>query len=301
MYRKILVGFKNTEEGRDALELGQALARASGATMLVASVSSRHDGGKLALEAGEERLVAYLSAHLDDLDIAVEGRCLTASSPAAGLAELARAEDCDPIVLGSTRRGPIGRILSGRTAERLIGGSRCGVAIAPRGLGAKPESDWHPLSEEVDDAGMRVIGVGYDGSRESDAALVSATDLAVRSQAALRVFAVAPPALSVAAGPDRSRDVGGEAGLELREALTQAVAGLPAAARAEGDLLRGSPAIELIAAAEEGVDLLVLGSRPTGPLQRMVAGSVANTVMQWAPCPVLISPHLASLPDPVPA
>ena len=38
MYRKLLVGYRDTEDGRDALALGKMLARATDAAIMVASV-----------------------------------------------------------------------------------------------------------------------------------------------------------------------------------------------------------------------------------------------------------------------
>lgn len=52
-------------------------------------------------------------------------------------------------------------------------------------------------------------------------------------------------------------------------------AGLPAEVRADPILLHGSPASQLIEAAEKGVDLLVMGSRRAGPLRRALLGSVS--------------------------
>lgn len=76
----------------------------------------------------------------------------------------------------------------------------------------------------------------------------------------------------------------------LRDLLHEVVAELPAEARALPVFLRGNPADELIRATETGVDMLVLGSRPGGPLRRALHSSVSNAVMAQASCPVLICP-----------
>ena len=76
-------------------------------------------------------------------------------------------EGADAIVLGSTHRGPLGRVLVGSVAERLLTGAPCGIVVAPRGYG------------EGDPAGLpRVIAVGFDGSPESRRALAQASELA---------------------------------------------------------------------------------------------------------------------------
>lgn len=98
----------------------------------------------------------------------------------------------------------------------------------------------------------------------------------------------------------RAPGVPTEAGA-LQQQLHRAVAALPAEARALPVFLRGIPVVELIKAAAEGVDLLVLGSRSGGPVKRALHGSVSGAVMLEASCPVLISPSLAGAPHAVPA
>jgi nucleotide-binding universal stress UspA family protein len=280
--KHILVGFHGSEEGRDAIDLAQALAGAAGATLTVATVIGRHDHAER--EAATERLAGYVTAHLGDLEIAVEARCVVASSSAGGLRELAVSTGADLIVLGSSRRGPIGRIVPGGTAKRLLRDAPCGIAVAPRGFASRPDSKWHPLSELPEEFALRVIGVGYDGSPEAEEALRLATEFALRCGAALRVFAVLPPVFRHPSAPDPE-----DGGADLRGQLDLAVSGLPVEVRAQAVALRGSPVTELIEATEKGIDLLVLGSRGGGAFRRAAMGSVSNGVIENVRCPVLVA------------
>ena len=143
---------------------------------------------------------------------------------------------------------------------------------------------------DAEDVGMRVIGVGFDGSGAAREALDIAADLAVHNGATLRVYAVAPR-LTTHPGALESQPQGVPSKAEkLREQLHDAVAELSAEARALPVFLWGAPSIELVAAAENGVDIMVLGSRGGGRMQRALYGSVSGTVIQEAPCPMLISP-----------
>jgi nucleotide-binding universal stress UspA family protein len=267
VYDKILVGYLDTEQGRDALELGRVLAEANHAEMLVVTASgSGEDGGDLA--------------------------------------ELARSEAADLVVLGSTHRGPLGRVVPGAMAGRLLGEATCAVAVAPPGFGASAEGydGWRPLSGDGDDPGLRVIGVGFDGSHAAREALEAAVELALHNGAALRVYTVArnytrPPA---AGAGGQMPGLPSEA-QALRDLLHDAVAGLPTEARALPVFLRGNPATELIGATEAGVDLLVLGSRPGGPLRRTLHSSISNAVTSEAICPVLICPAGVRARHPTPA
>lgn len=261
MYRRILVGYLDSEQGQAALALGRIFTQANGATMTVVSAPGEH---------GED------------------------------LAQLARSHEADLIVLGSSHRGPLGRIIPGATVERLLGEAPCAVAVAPPHFG-EPDGDdggWRPLSGEGEDVGMRVIGVGYDGSDAALEALRGAADLALRNGAALRVYTVARkyPHVPGASGDQRGPGVPTEAEA-LHGILEDAVRSLPAATRALPVFLRGFPADELIAATSLGVDLLVLGSRRGGPLRRSLHHSVTSTIMQRIKCPVLISPTGVTAPQ----
>lgn len=54
---------------------------------------------------------------------------------------------------------------------------------------------------------------------------------------------------------------------------------------------RGRPAVEIPAIAEElGVDLMVVARHGAGPLRQAFMGSVIESLVRTAPCPVLILP-----------
>ena len=60
--------------------------------------------------------------------------------------------------------------------------------------------------------------------------------------------------------------------------------GVPARAR----VAAGVPVDEIVrAAAEEGVDFIVMGTHGRGQLDRLLLGSVADRVIRRAPCPVM--------------
>lgn len=254
MYRRILIGYQDTAEGRDALALGTVLAQANRAEL-------------------------------------IQGTARTGDGET--LAELARFHRADLVVVGASHRGPLGRVVPGAAVERLLGEAPCAIAVAPPGFGRNEDGDsgWRPLSGDLDDAGMRVVGVGYDGTHASGQALKTAVDLAIPNGAALRVYTVARRYAHVPGGDGDNRGPGVPTEAEvLRGMLHEAVAQLPAAARALPVFLRGFAADELLEATESGVDLLVLGSRGGGPLRRKLHHSVTSTVTQRARCPVLITP-----------
>lgn len=69
----------------------------------------------------------------------------------------------------------LGRVLIGDDTRAALGGAPCAVAIAPAGYGQ------HAVA-------MREIGVGYDGSPESEHALGVARKLAAEEHTKLSAF-----------------------------------------------------------------------------------------------------------------
>jgi nucleotide-binding universal stress UspA family protein len=204
---------------------------------------------------------------------------VTDGDPAETLAELAERGEADLIVLGSTHRGAIGAVSPGSVAERLLKGARARLLIAPKGYA---ESDFAET--------LHVVGVGFDGSHESQAALEEAAELARRARASMRVIGVATPTPPIGAAA-AAQAAAQETGPDLQTRLHDAVGQLPSELRALPILDRGDPVERLLARAEEGLDLLVLGSRGFGPVMRLLVGSVSAKMIRQAPCPVMIVPR----------
>lgn len=261
MYRRILVGYLDTAPGHDALALGTALAVATGAELVLATAPDPQD---------------------------------------RDLPALARAHEADLVVLGSTHHSGLGRIVPGATVEHLLGDAPCAVAVAPPGFAERPAGDgWQPLRGGAEDAGMRVVGVGYDGSHAAMQALEAAAEMATRNGAAMRVYAVAPKTPQVPGAEAQAVNNHSPSQAEaMRESLQRAVAELPPEARALPVFSRGFPAEELVKATQTGVDLLLLGSRRGGPVRRLLHNSVSSTVINKAACPVLVMPSGVPAPQP---
>ena len=111
------------------------------------------------------------------------------TAPPHGIQRLAEDESADLIVVGSSHRGPIGRVLAGSVGETLLTGAPCPVAIAPRGY-ARGD---HPK--------VGLIGVGYDGFNESKLAFSEAVRIARRADAELRIISVGRTLTTLRPGP----------------------------------------------------------------------------------------------------
>ena len=201
-------------------------------------------------------------------------------SPAAGLHALAEREKAALIVIGSSHRSTIGRILVGGTGERLLSGASAPVAVAPAGYTAGGR-------------GIQMVGCGFDGSQEAQRALAWAAALAQAASAHLRVMSVYEPTLptSLAVGGGLATgSINDVLRRERQEELAQAVAALDPAIDASEKLLEGD-ARELLARESGELDLLVVGSRGYGPWRAVLLGSVSSALVRSAQSPLVVVPR----------
>lgn len=282
--RTLLVGYSSSRQGDDALALALVLAPLLGLRPTILRVVpvapyllgedpdlAAERGSRLDLEVARERLAA--------LDPGTRAIC--SHSVSRGLAEVAEEENAALIVVGSTHRGRVGRLIPGTTAAHLLQGGPAAVAIAPPGY------------SEREFSGVQRIGVGIDGSPESLTALVGAVAFAEATASELHLLAAAEPnpygygdALEVlTAGDYKSIST-----QRARDALEDAIARVPADASVHQHLIHGDPGSR-IADETRRLDLLLLGSRGYGPLRRTVLGTVAAFVINNSDCPVVVTPR----------
>ena len=148
MSKPIIVGYDPMTSDRAPISFGVAAARFTGAPLIVASVSAAADRARRrpARRGPRRRRLEALEEARRELEpegIPVECRELANTSAARALHEASEAEDAGLLVVGSTQRGRVGRVLPGSTAERLMHGAPCPIAIVPPGweAGAGLEHD----------------------------------------------------------------------------------------------------------------------------------------------------------------
>jgi nucleotide-binding universal stress UspA family protein len=282
MTAPIVVGVDGTGSGLDAVALAAQLARVTGDPLIVACVypEGRRPGSDAAVRGPTAKALEAASDLADEAG--AEYRTVASSSPARGLTKLAEEEGAAMVVAGSHRSGAFGRVASGGTAERLLHGSGCPVAVAPRGY-----------RRRITDK-LRRIGVAFVDTPDGHEAVRHAADLAARSGLPLTLFSV----VAVHANwfvPEAVRPEEETVPVEVRkdyqEALDRALAGLPEGVRATGELLYGDVVDELAMVGDRGVDLLVCGSRGYGPVRRVLLGTVSAGLVRQASVPVLVVPR----------
>jgi len=282
--RKIVVGIDEATGARDAAALGHALAEASGAGLLL--VAAYQDpllpfpptfGNDHRVQEARERLAAVRPTWAPD----AQTELVADVSAARALRRAAREQHADLIVVGSTAKAPRGCARAGRTGRQVLHAARCPVAIAAAGV--------------HEDAGpLRRIVVGVDETPESHAALTFAHALARSSAATVTALAVAEEALPVSPTPwatlvevARWDEIVATRRRILDARLDALVEELPGTVR---ELRVGDPAEELAAAGAEA-DLLVVGSRRWGALERIALGSTSEELTAGAPCSLVVMPR----------
>jgi nucleotide-binding universal stress UspA family protein len=290
MTAPIIVGVDGSDRSRDAVTLATRLAE-SEQELLVVHVHPYEQLGDLLSGAEREQLVrdvvdrTALTA-MDALEDSTHRsmRLVSNRSPAAGLHAVAAEVGASLIVVGSSKRAGVGRVLSGGVAESVLTGAPAPVAIAPRGYARA-------------DRQLRSIGAGFDDSPESHEALRWAASFARRRAARLLAVAVHTPlafgnlsttgAIGFRSANETLRD-------QLAQRANDVIRSLGSGLDARDRLLIGDAARELAGLSRE-LDLLVLGSRGHGAVRTVLLGSVARAVVRTSRCPVVVVPRGAKV------
>jgi nucleotide-binding universal stress UspA family protein len=278
MFRQVVVGVEEDKAGRDAIAMARKLLARDGALTLAhvcTGYQRLYRGVSATHEVPErERALLLLERARKHGDVRAQLRVRAAHSVGRGLHELCEVTGADLLVVGSSRRGLLGRVVLGDDTRAALNGAPCAIAIAPVGYVAEP-------------AAMREIGVGYDGSPESTHALRFARTLAREWNAKLSAFeAITFPSSALSTGP-----------LPFNELVSTLVAEARDRIAAFGDVeahaAYGHPAEEL-AVYSASLDLLVVGSRGCGPIGRLIHGSTSQELARTARCPLLVLPRVAT-------
>jgi nucleotide-binding universal stress UspA family protein len=266
----IIAAFSPESAAREPLEFAHAASRMTDAPFIVVTV--KHMGplvkavGGDVPDRGDERTLEHLRLSLDRRGLRdVEIRVFEDRTAARGLARALDELSPELIVLGSSRRGAVGAVMLGSTADRVLHTSSCPVAIVPNGY-ERPEH------------GVRVIGAAYAPTPQGREALSAAATLARAAGAQLRVIAVI------------DRD---EGATQATTEVLEAVAELAEGTSYDVDV-RVDDAVDGLVAASRVVDLLVMGSRALGPKRAVLLGSVSRRVAARAACPLLVLPRGAT-------
>ena len=193
MFEQIVVGVDGHAGGLDAIALAKHLLDADGELTLAHVLA--HDGhahrgpGESYEASGCARAAKLLERMQAETGVHAHLRWRVAGYVGRGLHELCEVIGADLLVVSSSRRGLVGRVLLGDDTRPALDGAPCAIAIAPTNYARDPVM-------------MRELGVGYDGTPESEHALELARKLAQELGVQLSGFQAIPvPSTALSTGP----------------------------------------------------------------------------------------------------
>jgi nucleotide-binding universal stress UspA family protein len=272
----ILAGFRPRPLDHAPVRAGAVLARLTDAPLRIAAVRPVMIGG-LDGDVGDcLRAVERIDAEVREWQLEVDCVELQGWGAAGALHEAAERLHARLIVVGTSARE--GRMLGGPTAERILHGAPCAVAVVPR--------DW------TGETSPQLIGAAYDGGDEARVALHTAYGLARRANATVLVVTL------VQWDPEEAAEAGttlDQMLVEARHRAEREVRGLPGDVPVQIDAVPSDAAAALVELSS-GLDLLLCGSRRHGPLRAVHLGSTTRRLTAEARCPVVVLPCGARTP-----
>ena len=279
VFASVVVGDDGAEGGRDALALARVLAPDAAVLTLLHVGVMAPAYAAVAEQLREEAIRQELETMAAGLRArgvggTVDTRLALAVTVADGLAGAARAQDADLLVVGSSRRGAMARILLGDDTRAVLRGAPCPVAVAPSGQAA------------ASGGSPRSIAVGFDADRAAERALGLALALRPDAGTVTAVHVEPPPSLGLPLAAAGVHSVPARAA--ALQAAEHVVAGVAGADHTEARLGRVCDGLLDLAADR---DLLVVGLHHRSPLGRLLRGSTAEELLRELPCPLLAVPE----------
>ncbi len=287
MYRTILVPLDGSPLAERALPYAEALARASGARLLLVRAALAHtfpgvdpteDQVKAVREA--EDYLATIAAQL-----ARQGVVETAvfyGEPVEAILEETRLRKADLVVMATHGRSGVSRWVYGSVAEAVLAESPVPVLLVQAW---RDEGKLAPLAEHP-----RLI-VPLDGSPFAEEVLPVALEVAGKlggELVLLHVVSVSGQAVAAGRQPAGLEALKDEARDYLRQ-VADRLATSDAGLRVQYEV-RVGPAAEAIVAASHDLDasLVVMATHARTGLDRILLGSVAQGVLRHGSIPVLL-------------
>jgi nucleotide-binding universal stress UspA family protein len=267
-FDRILLATEGTEFDVDVERVAIELAAKFGLPLLAVVPVVSNPEFEIVAPQLAEKSEAQALVHLDKLRLAAKARGVelmgsvrSGEVPHQEILAEARERNADLIVLRRRgKRGYVANLLIGAMVHTVVRHAPCNVLIVP--IAAQM---W-----------KRGILLATDGSAHSDRAVEAAAFVAVHCGLPVTVVSVSAP----------SREDKARASVIVERALKTLQ---EAGARATSRIASGSPHEGILGVKREvGADLIVLGRRGIGGVERLLLGSTSERVAGYADCPVLI-------------
>ena len=290
---RILMATDGAAHSDLAIEVAAELARETESELHLVCVgefappSSADSFSERAMKRAESTVRRLLDERVGSIVAAggvVSGGHARLGRPADELLVLAEEMRAGLLVVGSRRLGGLKRTFLGSVSDPVVRNAHCPVLVV-RGTNAR---------DPVFSFGRMLVVI--DGSEKAELALRTAVDLARETGSELHVVTVGRSHRPNRKIPEYGRQL--EESLLGMQGEDQAVLDRQVNGAAEAESIfaethlrvGGRPDEEIVALSEElEVDLIVLGSRGLGGVRRALMGSVSDSVVRNARCPVLVA------------
>ena len=278
---KILLATDGSEDAELATTTAAALANVTGSELHLVNVGvvapallAPLDVEPARVEREVRDVLGEQARKAENVGGAVAQSHVRVGEAAREVVDLAEEIGTGLIAVGSRGRGKAKRMLMGSVSDAVVRNAHCPVMVVRRKPVVFPAK----------------ILLATDGSEEAELAARTAADLAAKTGSELHVIHV------LVLPHETLYDPFGTAAREEfekrgRVKLDELVGRLGASGGELGGahFRVGSPDAEIVAQAEEvGVGMVVLGSRGLGAMRRALMGSISDSVVRHAHCPVLV-------------
>jgi nucleotide-binding universal stress UspA family protein len=293
--RSILCASDLSEGADEAIRQAAALARSRGAALEVLHVVpnplatdpafaqlTHHAGARAALEAAREQARAELTSRVASVKNGAPKECAVRVSegvPYAAIVSRAEEAGADLVVVGGKGASGLKMERLGEVAEKVVRHAPVSVLVARRGPGGGKVL----AATDLSDASLPALTAAAEESRRRKATLT------VIHNVDPELKEIGPAILS-ALVQVFSDDYLAELGHAARSRLVEALERLGV----KGDVVitPGSAGASILRLTEKlPAELVVVANSGSTGLASVLLGSVAETVVRWAPCSVLVVRH----------
>jgi len=272
MFEQVVVAVGEDDNGRDAVALGKELVSAHGRLMLVhvhvVTSKPAPDSGAAGDAAKRRSACERLATLAGEFSLGAQVSCVEARSVRRGLPGFASSRRADLLVVGTSPPDESSPVPLRDHTREVLEDPPCAVAVAPLGYAANVVA-------------VSRIGVAYDGSDESEQALVLGRRLAAERHAELLAFEAVRPPLYI-------HDPWNVEG-ETEEQVARARRRIRVVTGLQTEVGSGDPADELTRYSYS-VDLLVIGARKYRPIDHLLDGSTSQRLAGRASSPLIVLP-----------
>ena len=270
--RRILLPTDGSEYSAGAERVAIAMTRKAGGDLEAFRVVPQGTDLDIVAPEADKKLTSEAIAQLEivrkraeEAGVSCKISLRQGADPYQAIVEASKDTQADLIVMGRRGRRGLARLMLGDATAKVMGYAPCAVMVVP----------------EACDMWTRIL-VASDGSRSSDAAIVTAAKLAQCCDVPVVVLSVMVPSHS-----ERRQ-------AEAKPIVDRAVEYLKSEGIEAKGLVETGIADDVIleAADREGADLIILGSHGRTGIGRVLFGSKAERVINGSKCPVLVAKGL---------